>query len=184
MGPTGGDDHMVRTEHDQPPGLGAGSRADQGAPIARWRCLVDGENGRYCYLDPFQGARDAGAWPRPARDVAQPALAAVGATNPSELRNPEPPRRSCGSSWQSRGRHRCRVPRARCAGLPAAIVEPGITRRTRRGSHPTRRLIGVVGLLEHADRVVVSRRFQGSGDIVICPSFRTAGARELGGTDT
>ena len=74
-------------------------------------------------------------------------------------------------------RDRRRLPRARTCRSPAA-TSASTTRPTARAIYPTP-IIGVVGLLEHADRVV-SRRFQESGDAIV---LLGEGRGELGGSE-
>src|ERR1041385_5421173 len=80
-------DTMVRTNTIVPTGLGAGVVRVKGTPRAL-AMSVDG-NGRYCALDPRQGAKLAVA--EAARNVACAGATPIGATNCLNFGNPERP---------------------------------------------------------------------------------------------
>jgi phosphoribosylformylglycinamidine synthase subunit PurL len=164
-------DHMVRTNTINFPGLGAGVVRIKGTDRAL-AMSVDG-NGRYCYLDPYQGAMLAVA--EAARNVACAGAKPLGATNCLNFGNPERP----AIMWQFA--KAVEGIGAACRALDVPITGGNVSLYNEtdgKAIYPTP-TIGVVGLLEHADRVV-SRRFQGSGDIIVLIGD---GAGELGGSE-
>jgi phosphoribosylformylglycinamidine synthase len=133
---------------------------------------VDG-NGRYCYLDPYRGAMLAVA--EAARNVACAGARPLGATNCLNFGNPERP----AIMWQFARAVEGIGAACRALGVPITGGNVSLYNETDgRAIYPTP-VIGVVGLLEHADRVVC-RRIQASGDIVI---LLGEGRGELGGTE-
>jgi len=164
-------DHMVRTNTVNMPGLGAGvvriKETDRALAMS-----VDG-NGRYCYLDPKRGAMLAVA--EAARNVACAGGKPLAATNCLNFGNPERP----GIMWQF-GQAVEGISEA-CRALDTPITGGNVSLYNEtdgKAIYPTP-VIGVVGLLEHADRVV-SRRFQSSGDVVV---LLGEGRGELGGSE-
>ena len=164
-------DHMVRTNTVNLPGMGAGvvriKDTDRALAIS-----VDG-NGRYCYLDPKRGAMLAVA--EAARNVACAGGKPLAATNCLNFGNPERP----GIMWQF-GQAVEGIGEA-CRALDTPITGGNVSLYNEtdgKAIYPTP-VIGVVGLLEHADRVV-SRRFQSSGDTIV---LLGKGRGELGGSE-
>jgi phosphoribosylformylglycinamidine synthase subunit PurL len=164
-------DHMVQTNTINLPGLGAGvvriKGTDRGLAMS-----VDG-NGRYCYLDPKRGAMLAVA--EAARNVACAGARPLGATNCLNFGNPERP----AIMWQF-GQAVQGIGEA-CRALDVPITGGNVSLYNEtdgRAIYPTP-VIGVVGVLEHADRVL-ARRFRGPGDAIVL--FGT-GRGELGGSE-
>jgi phosphoribosylformylglycinamidine synthase len=151
-------DHMVQTNTINLPGLGAGVVRIKGTDRAL-AMSVDG-NGRYCYLDPRRGAMLAVA--EAARNVACAGARPLGATNCLNFGNPERP----GIMWQF-GQAVSGIGEA-CRALDVPITGGNVSLYNEtdgRAIYPTP-VIGVVGVLEHADRVL-TRRFQGPGDAIV-----------------
>ena len=164
-------DHMVRTNTVNLPGLGAGVVRIKGTPRAL-SMSVDG-NGRYCYLDPYRGAMLAVA--EAARNVACTGARPLGATNCLNFGNPERP----AIMWQlAKAVEGIGVA---CRALDVPITGGNVSLYNETDGNPIypTPVIGVVGMLEHADRVL-SRRFQAAGDAVI---LLGDGFGELGGSE-
>src|SRR5438876_998655 len=164
-------DHMVRTNTLNLPGFGAGvvrvKGTDRGLALS-----VDG-NGRYCYLDPYRGAMLAVA--ESARNVACAGARPLGATNCLNFGNPERP----ALMWQLA--KAVEGIGAACRALDVPITGGNVSLYNEtdgRAIYPTP-VIGVVGLLVHADRVV-SRRFRETGDAIL---LLGEGHGELGGSE-
>ncbi len=164
-------DHMVQTNTVNLPGLGAGVVRIKGTDRAL-ALSVDG-NGRYCYLDPYRGAMLAVA--EAARNVACAGARPLGATNCLNFGNPERP----AIMWQFAKAVEGLGEACRALGVPITGGNVSLYNETDgRAIDPTP-VVGVVGLLEHADRVLAGR-FQGSGHIVV---LLGEGRGELGGTE-
>ena len=164
-------DHMVRTNTVNGPGLGAGVVRIKGTDRAL-AMSVDG-NGRYCYLDPYRGAMLAVA--EACRNVACAGARPLGATNCLNFGNPERPP----VMWQFARAVEGIGAACRALGVPITGGNVSLYNETDgRAIYPTP-VIGVVGLLEHADRVV-SRRFQRSGDVIV---LLGVDRDELGGSE-
>src|SRR3954462_9948485 len=164
-------DHMVRTNTINMPGLGAGVVRIMGTDRAL-AMSVDG-NGRYCYLDPYRGAMLAVA--EAARNVACAGAKPLGATNCLNFGNPERP----AIMWQFANAVEGTGAACRALGIPITGGNVSLYNETDgQAVYPTP-TIGVVGLLEHADRVV-GRRFQESGDAIM---LLGDGRGELGGSE-
>jgi phosphoribosylformylglycinamidine synthase subunit PurL len=164
-------DHMVQTNTVNLPGLGAGVVRVKGTDRAL-ALSVDG-NGRYCYLDPYRGAMLAVA--EAARNVACAGARPLGATNCLNFGNPERPP----IMWQFAKAVEGLGEACRALGIPITGGNVSLYNETDgRAIYPTP-VVGVVGLLEHADRVLGSR-FRGSGHIVV---LLGEGRGELGGSE-
>jgi phosphoribosylformylglycinamidine synthase len=164
-------DHMVRTNTINLPGLGAAVVRIKGTDRALAMSL-DG-NGRFCYLDPRRGAMLAVA--EAARNVACAGARPVGATNCLNFGSPERPE----IMWQFVMAVEGIGAACRALGIPITGGNVSLYNETEgRAIYPTP-TIGVVGLLEHADRVL-GRRFRASGDAIV---LLGEGHGELGGTE-
>src|SRR5206468_906740 len=164
-------DHMVQTNTVNLPGFGAGVVRIKGTDRAL-AMSVDG-NGRYCFLDPRRGAMLAVA--EAARNVACAGGRPLAATNCLNFGNPERP----AIMWQFA--RAVEGIGAACRALEVPITGGNVSLYNEtdgRAIYPTP-VIGVVGVLEHADRVV-TRRFQRAGDAVI---LLGGGRGELGGSE-
>jgi phosphoribosylformylglycinamidine synthase II len=163
-------DHMVQTNTVNLPGLGAGVVRIKGTDSAL-AMSVDG-NGRYCYLDPKRGAMLAVA--EAARNVACAGALPVGATNCLNFGNPERP----AIMWQFARAVEGIGEACRALNVPITGGNVSLYNETDgKAIYPTP-VIGVVGVLEQADRVV-GRRFQDSGDVIV---LLGEGRGELGGS--
>jgi phosphoribosylformylglycinamidine synthase subunit PurL len=164
-------DHMVRTNTLNMPGQGAGVVRIKGTDRAL-ALSVDG-NGRYCYLDPYRGAILAVA--EAARNVACAGARPLGATNCLNFGNPERP----AIMWQFAKAVEGIGEACRALDVPITGGNVSLYNETDgRAIYPTP-VIGIVGLLEHADRFVC-RRFQEQGDAVV---LLGEGRGELGGSE-
>jgi phosphoribosylformylglycinamidine synthase II len=151
-------DHMVQTNTINLPGCGAGVVRVKGTDRAL-AISVDG-NGRYCYLDPRRGAMLAVA--EAARNVACAGARPLGATNCLNFGNPE----RAAIMWQFAQAvegigEACRALRVPITGGNVSLYNE----TDGRAIYPTP-VIGVVGLLTHADRVL-GRAFRESGDAIL-----------------
>src|SRR6185503_1297072 len=164
-------DHMVRTNTINLPGLGAGVVRIKGTDRAL-AMSVDG-NGRYCYLDPYRGAMLAVA--AAARNVACSGARPLAATNCLNFGNPERP----AIMWQFAKAVEGMGAACRALDVPITGGNVSLYNETDGNAVYPTPTIGVVGLLEHADRVV-GRRFQESGDAII---LLGEGLGELGGSE-
>jgi phosphoribosylformylglycinamidine (FGAM) synthase-like enzyme len=164
-------DHMVRTNTINLPGFGAGVVRIKGTDRAL-ALSVDG-NGRYCYLDPYRGAMLAVA--EASRNVACAGARPLGATNCLNFGNPERP----AIMWQFARAVEGMGVACRALGVPITGGNVSLYNETDgRAIYPTP-TIGVVGLLEHADRVV-GRRFQAPGEAIVLLGENRG---ELGGSE-
>ena len=164
-------DHMVRTNTINFPGLGAGVVRIKGTDRAL-ALSVDG-NGRYVYLDPKRGAMLAVA--EASRNVACAGAKPLGATNCLNFGNPERP----AIMWQFAKAVEGIGEACTALGVPITGGNVSLYNETDgRAVYPTP-TIGVVGLLDHADRVV-ARRFRESGDQIV---LLGEGRGELGGSE-
>ena len=164
-------DHMVRTNTIVLTGLGAGVVRVKGTKRAL-AMSVDG-NGRFCYLDPRQGARLAVA--EAARNVACAGGLPIGATNCLNFGNPERPE----TMWQF-AEAVAGIGEA-CRGLEIPITGGNVSlyNETDGSAIIPTPVIGVVGVIEDAS-VVRSRVFAGDGlEIVLIGD----NAGELGGSE-
>ena len=134
---------------------------------------VDG-NGRYGYLDPYRGAMLAVA--EAARNVACAGARPLGATNCLNFGNPERP----AIMWQFARAVEGIGAACRALGVPITGGNVSLYNETDgKAIYPTP-TIGVIGLLEHADRVV-GLRFQEAGDAIVL--LGEGGRGELGGSE-
>ena len=164
-------DHMVQTNTINLPGLGAGVVRIKGTARAL-AMSVDG-NGRYCYLDPRRGAMLAVA--EAARNVACAGARPLGATNCLNFGNPE----RAPIMWQFAQAVEGIGEACRALAIPITGGNVSLYNETDgKAIYPTP-IIGVVGLLEHADRVLTAR-FQRSGDAIV---LLGVGRGELGGSE-
>jgi phosphoribosylformylglycinamidine synthase len=162
---------MVQTNTINLPGLGAGVIRIKGTTRAL-AMSVDG-NGRYCYLDPRRGAMLAVA--EAARNVACAGARPLGATNCLNFGNPERP----AIMWQFAQAVQGIGEACRALDVPITGGNVSLYNETDgRAIYPTP-VIGVVGLLEHADRVL-SRQFKRAGDTIILLGESRG---ELGGSE-
>ncbi len=164
-------DHMVRTNTVVLPGMGAGvvRVKDTSRALA---LSVDG-NGRYCYLDPYRGAVLAVA--EAARNVACAGGEPIGATNCLNFGNPERPE----IMWQFA--RAVEGIAAACEALSIPITGGNVSLYNEtdgKAIYPTP-ILGVVGLLEHADKAL-GRAFRRSGDAVVLLGETR---HELGGSE-
>jgi phosphoribosylformylglycinamidine synthase subunit PurL len=164
-------DHMVRTNTINLPGMGAGAVRIKGTDRAL-AMSVDG-NGRYCYLDPYRGAMLAVA--EAARNVACSGARPLAATNCLNFGNPERP----AIMWQFARAVEGMGVACRALDVPITGGNVSLYNETDGNAIYPTPTIGVVGLLEHADRVV-GRKFRESGDAVI---LLGEGRGELGGSE-
>jgi phosphoribosylformylglycinamidine synthase subunit PurL len=164
-------DHMVRTNTINMPGLGAGVVRIKGTDRAL-ALSVDG-NGRYGYLDPYRGAMLAVA--EASRNVACAGARPVGATNCLNFGNPERP----GIMWQFAKAVEGIGAACRALNVPITGGNVSLYNETDGTAIYPTPVIGVVGLLEHAGRVV-GRRFRESGDAIV---MLGADRGELGGSE-
>jgi phosphoribosylformylglycinamidine synthase len=164
-------DHMVRTNTINMPGMGAGvvrvKDTDRALAMS-----VDG-NGRYGYLDPKRGAMLAVA--EAARNVACSGARPLAATNCLNFGNPERP----SIMWQFAQAVEGIGEACRALDTPITGGNVSLYNETDgKAIYPTP-VIGVVGLLEHADHVI-SRVFKATGDTIV---LLGEGRGELGGSE-
>jgi phosphoribosylformylglycinamidine synthase len=164
-------DYMVRTNTIVLAGMGAGVVRIKGTSRAL-AMSVDG-NGRYCLLDPRQGARLAVA--EAARNVACAGALPIGATNCLNFGNPERP----DIMWQFAEAVAGIGDACRALETPITGGNVSLYNETDgRAVLPTP-VVGVVGVLEDATRVV-SRVFPAAGlDVLLLGDNRG----ELGGSE-
>ena len=163
-------DHMVRTDTIVMPGMSAGTIRVKGTDRAL--ALSVDCNARFVYLDPSVGAALAVA--EAARNVACVGGTPIGATNCLNFGNPQRPEImwQFGKAVEGMG--------AACRALDIPITGGNVSLYNEtdgRAVLPTP-TIGIVGLVEHADRVV-TRTFKAAGDVVV---LLGDGRGELGGS--
>jgi phosphoribosylformylglycinamidine synthase len=164
-------DHMVRTNTLVLPGLGTGVVRVKGTSRAL-AMSVDG-NGRYCYLDPFEGARLAVA--EAARNVACAGAVPVGATNNLNFGNPQKPE----IMWQFVEAVRGIGDACRALEIPITGGNVSLYNETDGTAILPTPVLGVVGVIEDATRVL-GRAFRDGGHAIVLLG-RPAG--ELGGSE-
>jgi phosphoribosylformylglycinamidine synthase len=151
-------DTMVRTNTVAAAGMTAGVVRVKGTDRAL-AISTDG-NGRYCYLNPRRGAMLAVA--EAARNVACAGALPIGATNCLNFGNPERPE----IMWQFV--EAVEGIAEACTALDVPITGGNVSLYNEtdgKAIYPTP-IIGVVGLIEDASRVV-TRAFQRSGDAIV-----------------
>jgi len=164
-------DHMVQTNTAVLPGRGAGVLRIKGTERALAMSL-DG-NSRYCYLDPRRGAMLAVA--EAARNVACAGARPLGATNCLNFGNPERPP----TMWQFAQAVEGIGEACRALSVPITGGNVSLYNETDgRPIFPTP-ILGVVGLIAHAERAL-DRRFRGSGDAIVLLGTHRG---ELGGSE-
>jgi phosphoribosylformylglycinamidine synthase II len=164
-------DHMVRTNTLVLPGMGAGVVRVKGT--SRALALSTDCNGRFVYLDPYRGAQLAVA--EAARNVACAGGQPIGATNCLNFGNPQRP----DIMWQFAQAVQGMGDACRTLGIPITGGNVSLYNETDgQGVLPTP-VLGVVGLIEDADRVV-RRAFRSAGDAVI---LLGENRNELGGSE-
>ncbi|MDE3154085.1 MAG: phosphoribosylformylglycinamidine synthase subunit PurL [Acidobacteriota bacterium] len=164
-------DHLVRADTLVLPGMGAGVIRVKGTSRAL-AMSVDG-NGRYGYLDPYQGAVLAVA--EAARNVACAGARPLGATNCLNFGNPERP----AIMWQFA--RAVEGIGAACRALDVPITGGNVSLYNEtdgQAIYPTP-VIGVVGVLAQADRVL-GRAFRAGGDAIV---LLGEGRGEIGGSE-
>ena len=164
-------DHMVRTNTIVPAGMGAGVVRVKGTPRAL-AFSVDG-NGRYCLLDPYQGAMLAVA--ESARNVACAGGNPIGATNCLNFGNPERPE----TMWQFVRAVEGIAEACRKLGIPITGGNVSLYNETDGEAIQPTPVIGVVGLVENAERVL-GRVFRREGDTVVLVGHTAAA---IGGSE-
>ncbi len=164
-------DSMVRTNTLVAAGAGAGVVRVKGTGKAL-AMSVDG-NGRYCLLDPYEGAKLAVA--EAARNVACAGGAPIGVTNCLNFGNPVRPE----IMWQIAEAVRGIGDACRALDLPVTGGNVSLYNETDGQAILPTPVIGVLGLIEDARRVL-SRVFpREAGDIVLLGSTKD----ELGGSE-
>jgi len=164
-------DHMVRTNTIAPAGASAGVVRVKGTDRAL-AMSVDG-NGRFVLLDPRQGARLALA--EAARNVACAGAVPIGGTNCLNFGNPERPE----IMWQFAEAVAGLGEACRALEIPITGGNVSLYNETDGKAILPTPIIGVVGLIEHADRML-TRVFPAAGlDVVLLGE----GRGELGGSE-
>jgi phosphoribosylformylglycinamidine synthase len=164
-------DHMVRTNTIAAAGATAGVVRVKGTDRAL-AMSVDG-NGRFALLDPRQGAKLALA--EAARNVACAGAIPIGATNCLNFGNPERPE----IMWQFAEAVAGLGEACRALEIPITGGNVSLYNETDGKAILPTPIIGVVGVIEHADRVL-TRVFPAAGlDIVLFGESRG----ELGGSE-
>jgi phosphoribosylformylglycinamidine synthase len=164
-------DHTVGTNTIAAPGASAGVVRVKGTSRAL-AVSVDG-NGRYGHLDPYLGAMLAVA--ESARNVACTGAEPIGATNNLNFGNPERPE----IMWQLAESIRGIGDACRALGIPITGGNVSLYNETDgQAIYPTP-VLGVVGLIEDASRIV-TRRFASDDAVVVLLGDNRG---ELGGTE-
>jgi phosphoribosylformylglycinamidine synthase len=163
-------DHMVRTNTIALPGATCGIVRVKGTDRAL-AMSVDG-NGRFGYLDPRMGAKLAVA--EASRNVACAGGLPIGGTNNLNFGNPERP----DIMWQF-AEAVAGIGEA-CRALDIPITGGNVSLYNETDGQPIlpTPVLGVVGLVEHADRIV-TRTFKGEAAVVLLGTTKS----ELGGSE-
>ncbi len=164
-------DHTVRTNTIVVPGLGAGTVRIKGT--RRALALSVDCNARFVYLDPFKGAQLAVA--EAARNVACAGAVPIGATNCLNFGNPEKPE----IMWQFAQAVAGMGAACRALDVPITGGNVSLYNETDGNAVLPTPTLGVVGLIEDADRVV-TRTFKSAGDAVL---LLGENHEELGGSE-
>jgi phosphoribosylformylglycinamidine synthase len=164
-------DSTVRTNTIVLPGMGAGTVRVKGT--TRALALSVDCNARFVYLDPFVGAQLAVA--EAARNVACVGGLPIGATNCLNFGNPEKPE----IMWQFAKAVEGMGAACRALDVPITGGNVSLYNETDGNAVLPTPTIGMVGLLEHADRVV-TRAFKAAGDVIVLLGESRA---ELGGSE-
>jgi phosphoribosylformylglycinamidine synthase subunit PurL len=164
-------DHMVRTNTLLLAGMGAGVVRVKGTSKAL-AVSTDG-NGRYCYLDPRRGAMLALA--EAARNVACAGAVPIGATNCLNFGSPERPE----IMWQFVEAVEGLAEACRGLDIPITGGNVSLYNETDGAAIYPTPVVGVVGLIENAARVV-ARPFRERGAEVV---LLGDGGGELGGSE-
>jgi phosphoribosylformylglycinamidine synthase len=151
-------DHMVRTNTLVLPGMGAGVVRVKGTNRAL--ALSTDCNARFVYLDPYRGAQLAVA--EAARNVACAGGTPIGATNCLNFGNPQ----KTDIMWQFARAVAGMGDACRALGIPITGGNVSLYNETDGKAVLPTPVIGVVGLVEDASRVV-GRMFRADGDVVI-----------------
>jgi phosphoribosylformylglycinamidine synthase II len=163
-------DHMVRTNTIVMPGAGAGTIRVKGTDRAL--ALSVDCNSRFVYLDPSAGAALAVA--EAARNVACVGGVPVGVTNCLNFGNPERPE----VMWQFGQAVQGMGEACRALEIPITGGNVSLYNETDGKAVLPTPVIGIVGLVECADRVVTCT-FKVAGDVVV---LLGEGLGELGGS--
>ena len=151
-------DHMVRTNTLVFPGMGAGVIRVKGT--SRALALSVDCNARFVYLDPHLGAQHAVA--EASRNVACAGGQPIGGTNCLNFGNPQRPE----IMWQFGEAVKGMGAACRALDIPITGGNVSLYNETDgRGILPTP-VLGVVGLVENADRIA-RRTFREAGDAVV-----------------
>ncbi|HUR79276.1 MAG TPA: phosphoribosylformylglycinamidine synthase subunit PurL [Thermoanaerobaculia bacterium] len=164
-------DHMVRTNTIVLAGMGAGVVRVKGTSRAL-ALSVDG-NGRYCYLDPRRGAALAVA--EAARNVACAGATPIGATNCLNFGNPERPE----IMWQIVEGIEGIAEACRALDVPITGGNVSLYNETNGVAIYPTPILGVVGVIDDASRVLARAFRAGDDDIVLLGE----GFGELGGSE-
>jgi phosphoribosylformylglycinamidine synthase len=164
-------DHTVGTNTIAQPGTTAGMSRVKDTTLGL-AVSVDG-NGRFCFLDPYRGAMLAVA--ESARNVACAGAEPIGVTNNLNFGNPERPE----IMWQLAEAVRGIGDACRALEVPVTGGNVSLYNETDgEAIYPTP-VLGVVGLLEDASKIV-TRRFQSDGACVVLLGDNRG---ELGGSE-
>ena len=164
-------DHMVRTNTIVPAGMGAGVVRVKGTSRAL-AFSVDG-NGRFCSLDPYQGAMLAVA--ESARNVACAGAVPIGATNCLNFGNPERPE----IMWQFAQSVKGIGDACRALDIPITGGNVSLYNETDGEAIQPTPVIGVVGVVEDASRIL-GRAFRREGAAIVLLGESRA---EFGGSE-
>jgi phosphoribosylformylglycinamidine synthase II len=151
-------DHMVRTNSLVLAGMGAGVIRVKGTSRAL-AVSTDG-NGRYCYADPRRGAMLAVA--EAARNVACAGAVPIGATNCLNFGNPERPE----IMWQFAEAVEGISEACRALDIPITGGNVSLYNETDGNPIYPTPILGVVGLIEDASRVI-ARTFRGPSSEIL-----------------
>ena len=164
-------DHMVRTNTLVLAGMGAGVVRVKGT--SRALAISTDGNGRYCYLDPRRGAMLAVA--EACRNVACAGGVPIGATNCLNFGNPERPE----IMWQFAEAVEGIAEACRALEVPITGGNVSLYNETDGNAIYPTPVIGVVGLIEQASRVLARTFRERGSDIVLLGE----GLGELGGSE-